>query len=60
MLDIYQELANVVARGERVVLATVISSRGSAPRKAGAKMLIRQDGTFVGTVGGGTGEQRVQ
>lgn len=60
MLDIYQELANVVARGGRVVLATVISSRGSAPRKAGAKMLIKQDGTFVGTVGGGTGEQRVQ
>ena len=35
------------------MLATVISSKGSAPRKAGAKMLIRKDGSFIGTVGGG-------
>ncbi len=60
MLEIYQELANVIAKGERAVLATVISSRGSAPRKAGAKMLIKKDGTFIGTVGGGGGEQQVQ
>lgn len=60
MLDIYQELANLTARGERAVLATVISSRGSAPRKAGAKMLIKKDSTFIGSVGGGAGEQRVQ
>ena len=59
MLDIYQELMNVAIRGERAVLATVISSRGSAPRKAGAKMLIKGDGTFIGSVGGGTGELMV-
>ena len=59
MLEIYQELANVTARGERAVLATIISSRGSAPRTAGAKMLIKQDGTFIGTVGGGGVEQQV-
>lgn len=47
-------------RGKRAVLATVVSSRGSAPRKAGAKMLIRGDGTFIGTVGGGDVEQQVK
>lgn len=60
MLEIYQELVNVASKRERVVLATVISSRGSAPRKAGAKMLIKNDGTFIGTVGGGGVEQQVQ
>lgn len=60
MLEIYQELANITAKGERAVLATVISSRGSAPRQAGAKMLIKNDGTFIGTVGGGGVEQQVK
>jgi len=60
MQEIYQELVNVMSRGERAVLATVVSSRGSAPRKAGAKMLIRGDGTFIGTVGGGGVQQQVK
>ncbi|MDP2931389.1 MAG: XdhC/CoxI family protein [Chloroflexota bacterium] len=60
MLDIYQALVNIISKGERAVLATVITSKGSAPRKAGAKMLIRKDGSFVGTVGGGGVEQKVK
>lgn len=34
-------------------LATVVESVGSSPRKAGAKMLVRSDGTLLGSVGGG-------
>jgi len=60
MLEIYQELANIAVKGERAVLATVISSRGSVPRKAGAKMVIKGDGTLVGSIGGGNVEQAVQ
>jgi len=60
MLEIYQELINVMSKRERAVFATVVSSRGSAPRKAGAKMLIKNDGTFIGTVGGGGVEQQVK
>ncbi len=60
MLEIYQELVNVIQKGERAVLATIISSRGSAPRKAGAKMLIKEDGTFVGTIGGGGTEHKIR
>ena len=60
MQEIYQELVNVMSRGERAVLATVVSSRGSNPRGAGAKMLIKNDGTFIGTVGGGGVEQQVR
>jgi xanthine dehydrogenase accessory factor len=60
MLDIYQELANIAVKGERAVLATVISSQGSAPRKTGTKMLIKRDGTLVGSIGGGNVELAVQ
>ena len=41
------------------VLATIISRKGSAPRSVGTKMLIREDGTTVGTVGGGCIESEV-
>jgi xanthine dehydrogenase accessory factor len=60
MLEIYQELVNIAAKGERAVLATVISSRGSVPRKSGTKMIIRGDGSLVGSIGGGNVEQAVQ
>jgi xanthine dehydrogenase accessory factor len=60
MLEIYQELANIAAKGERAVLATVISSKGSVPRRAGTKMIIKGDGTIVGSIGGGNVEQAVQ
>ena len=59
MLEIYEQLAELTAKGEPAVLATVITSRGSAPRRAGAKMLIGKDGTFTGTVGGGGVELQV-
>jgi len=60
MLEIYQELANIAVKGERAVLATVVSSRGSVPRTAGTKMLVKGDGTLVGGIGGGNVEQAVQ
>ena len=43
-------------QGERVAMATIVSTRGSTPRKVGAKMLVFEDGLFLGTVGGGCGE----
>src|SRR6185369_2110866 len=39
--------------GEAFALATVIAHSGSSPRKAGAKMLVRGDGSTLGSVGGG-------
>lgn len=36
-----------------VVIATIVQKSGSAPREAGTKMMIRKDGTIVGTIGGG-------
>lgn len=58
-LDLYRELRASLATGEPRVLATVADTRGSTPRKAGAQMLLRPDGTFSGTIGGGCGEAEV-
>ncbi len=44
---------------DRYAVATVIRTRGSTPRETGAKMVIHQDGTFFGTIGGGCGEAEV-
>lgn len=46
------KLAAVAATGERIVLVTVAGIRGSAPREAGAKMLVTAEET-MGTIGGG-------
>ncbi len=57
--EIYREITSAMQRGEPVVLATVARTKGSTPRKPGAKMVVRQDGTFFGTIGGGCGEAEV-
>jgi xanthine dehydrogenase accessory factor len=59
MLDIYRELIELISKGEQAALATVISSQGSAPRGAGAKMLIKKDHSVIGSVGGGGVEQQL-
>jgi xanthine dehydrogenase accessory factor len=56
-LEIYEEMARLTRQGEPFCLATVIDHGGSSPRKAGAKMLIRLDGSTLGTVGGGRVEK---
>lgn len=59
MLDVLEELNRLIARGEAAVLLTVVATHGSVPRKAGAKMLVKQDGSTVGTIGGGSVEHSV-
>ncbi len=46
------ELSDLTAGGERVVVVTVAGIRGSAPREVGAKMIVTDNET-IGTIGGG-------
>jgi xanthine dehydrogenase accessory factor len=55
-----QAVCDSQKEGEDLVLATVLSKSGSAPCLAGAKMLVRSDGSAVGTVGGGVLEADTQ
>jgi xanthine dehydrogenase accessory factor len=52
-LELYEEVVRLTRHGEPFALATVVAHGGSSPRKSGAKMLIRSDGSSLGTVGGG-------
>lgn len=45
--------------GPPVVVATVIGTQGSVPRHVGTKMLVRPDGSTLGTIGGGRVEQAI-
>jgi xanthine dehydrogenase accessory factor len=53
MKEIYDEIQRIIKNNEYAALATLISVSGSTPRDQGAKMLVRQDGSILGTVGGG-------
>lgn len=53
MQYVLDSLISTLERGESVVMGAIVRSSGSAPRTSGARMLVRSDGTLVGTLGGG-------
>ncbi len=58
-MDIFQEIVRLRSEGRKAVLATVVRWLGSTPRRDNAKMLILEDGSTVGSVGGGSTEAAV-
>ena len=52
-----RQALDVLERGLRVALVTVLATEGSAPREAGARMLVTEDG-LIGTIGGGNLEHQ--
>lgn len=58
-MDLYESLVELRREGKRGAMATIIRRLGSTPRKDHAKMLIREDGSTVGSVGGGCVEAEV-
>ncbi|MHC1727008.1 MAG: XdhC family aldehyde oxidoreductase maturation factor [Syntrophobacteraceae bacterium] len=59
-MNIFTNIVDLLAEGENFVLALVLTRTGSAPRSAGARMIIRTDGSIIGTVGGGVLEAAVR
>ena len=53
MKEVIQEALNLLGENQPCVLATVVRTKGSTPQKPGAKLLVRKDGSGVGTLGGG-------
>ena len=60
MDEVFSEIARSLREGMSLAVATVTATRGSTPRKAGARMAVRADGSSCGTVGGGGGEAEVR
>jgi xanthine dehydrogenase accessory factor len=58
-MDIYEEIVQLRHDGRRGAVATIVNVRGSIPSFKTAKMLVRDDGSIVGTIGGGCVEADV-
>ncbi len=58
-MTILQMMAAAEERGDSFALATIVQARGSAPRHAGTKMMVWENGRFQSTIGGGEMEARV-
>jgi xanthine dehydrogenase accessory factor len=58
-MDVYEQIVQLRREGRRGAVATIVSVRGSIPSFRTAKMLVRDDGSIVGTIGGGCVEADV-
>lgn len=58
-MNIFNTAAELIKQNHPFALATVIDSKGSSPGKVGFKMIVKSDGTSIGTVGGGAIEEEV-
>src|ERR1700680_4653813 len=58
-MDIYEEIVKLRQEGRRGAVAAIVNVRGSIPSFETAKMLVRDDGSIVGTTGGGCVEAEV-
>jgi xanthine dehydrogenase accessory factor len=58
-MDIYEQIVELRRQGRRGAVATIVNVRGSIPSFKTAKMLVRDDGSIVGTIGGGCVEADV-
>jgi xanthine dehydrogenase accessory factor len=53
MHEVIEKSLIELEQGKKIVLATVVNTKGSTPQKIGSKLLIRKDGSTIGTLGGG-------
>src|SRR6202451_3605519 len=58
-MNIYEEVVKLQRAGRLGAIATIVNARGSIPSFQSAKMLVRDDGTIAGTIGGGCVEAEV-
>jgi xanthine dehydrogenase accessory factor len=58
-MDLYEEIVKLRQEGRRGAVATIVNVRGSIPSFKTAKMLVRDDGSIHGTIGGGCVEADV-
>src|SRR6202161_4928299 len=58
-MDIFDELVRLRRLGEKCALCTIVQVNGSIPSYESAKMLVHQDGSMTGTIGGGCVEAEV-
>jgi xanthine dehydrogenase accessory factor len=58
-MDLFDEIVSLRRKGQKCALATIVDVNGSIPSHESAKMLVREDGSIMGTIGGGCVEAEV-
>jgi xanthine dehydrogenase accessory factor len=58
-VDLFEEIVRMRRAGERGALATIVHTNGSIPSYESSRMLVREDGSIAGTIGGGCVEADV-
>lgn len=58
-MDLFEEIVRMRKAGQRAALATIVHTNGSIPSFESSRMLVREDGSIAGTIGGGCVEADV-
>lgn len=58
-MDLFEEIVRMRREGKRAALATIVHTNGSIPSYESSRMLVREDGSIAGTIGGGCVEADV-
>jgi xanthine dehydrogenase accessory factor len=58
-MDLFEEVIKLRREGKRGVMATIVHTNGSIPSFESSRMLVKEDGTILGTIGGGCVEAEV-
>jgi xanthine dehydrogenase accessory factor len=58
-MDLFEEVLRLRRAGQRAVMATIVHTNGSIPSFESSRMLVREDGSIIGTIGGGCVEAKV-
>src|SRR5438270_13140137 len=58
-MDLFEEIVRMRRAGQRGALATIVHTNGSIPSYESSRMLVREDGSLAGTIGGGCVEAEV-
>jgi len=58
-MDLFDEIVRLRRLGQKCALATIVQVNGSIPSYESAKLLVREDGSMIGTIGGGCVEAEV-
>ena len=59
MKTIFEKIIEIEKENKDAALCTIVNTKGSTPRKPGAKMIVYDDGKIFGTIGGGELEKSV-
>lgn len=57
---IFEKIHDLLKDSKKFAVATIVNSKGSSPRRAGAKMIVMKNGKTLGSIGGDKAEEKVK